>query len=433
MTGCVLARGADTTGIKRRLQSPFASGMLFTCSVQVRWLDFGFSDALSYTMEPQDTTMAKSKKLTPRQLEDLYDSGDNRVTQERSDFFLPQVVDFVKQKKWMNIRPEYQRRLVWDRKKKSLFIESLLMNIPVPPIFLYESDLSRYEVMDGQQRVNAIIEFYENELKLVGLETWPALNGYTYKKCPPRIQKGLDRRRISATVLLAENNRGKHGDIIRRAVFERLNTGGMTLNQQELRNSLYSGSFNDLIVELAGDRRFNLIWGIPPYQDHYRPEENYISQELAGNEYFKRMRDCEIVLRFFALRERKIKGAMRTILDNYMESHQDAGADEITENRASFLECLKIAQQIFGDKTFKIAQGHEWHLSVPLYDGVMVAVYHLRSRKADLIKKKDSILVAMQAAFADESTYEIIVGKPNTAQAVIERLNRIQVIMEKSI
>jgi hypothetical protein len=85
--------------------------------------------------------MAKKAKLSPKALEDLYDSGDNRVTQERSDFFLPQVVDFVKQKRWMNIRPEYQRRLVWNRKKKSLFIESLLMNIPVPPIFLYETDL----------------------------------------------------------------------------------------------------------------------------------------------------------------------------------------------------------------------------------------------------------------------------------------------------
>jgi Protein of unknown function DUF262 len=102
----------------------------------------------------------------------------------------------------MNIRPEYQRRLVWDEKKKSRFIESLLMNIPIPPIFLYETDLSRYEVMDGQQSLNAIIEFYENELRLKGLETWKVLNGYTYNKCPPRIQRGLDRRRISATVSL---------------------------------------------------------------------------------------------------------------------------------------------------------------------------------------------------------------------------------------
>src|SRR5213596_1653273 len=150
--------------------------------------------------------MAK-KRIRPSasQIERIYDSGENRVTQERNDFLLPQILDFVRAKQWMNLRPEYQRRLVWDRKKKSLFIESLLMNIPVPPVFLYEIDLNRYEVMDGQQRLNAILEFYENTLPLSGLEYWDALSGLTYGQCPPRIQSGLDRRKISANILLTES------------------------------------------------------------------------------------------------------------------------------------------------------------------------------------------------------------------------------------
>src|SRR6266404_992252 len=169
--------------------------------------------------------MAKKTKLTPKQLEDLYDSGDNRVTQERSDFLLPQILDFVRQKKWMNIRPEYQRRLVWDAKKKSLFIESLLMNVPVPPIFLYETDLSRYEVMDGQQRLVSIIDFYDGNLELKSLTAWSDLNGLRYRDLPERLKRGLDRRRISAVILLAES--APPGEIqfadIRREVFERLN------------------------------------------------------------------------------------------------------------------------------------------------------------------------------------------------------------------
>lgn len=282
--------------------------------------------------------MAKQTKLTPKQLEELYDSGDKRVTQERSDFLLPQIVDFVRQKKWINIRPEYQRRLVWDAKKKSRFIESLLMNIPVPPVFLYETDLSRYEVMDGQQRLNTILEFYENNLKLRGLETWSALNGYTYGKCPPRIQRGLDRRRLSATVLLAENrDNSRQGDSIRREVFERLNTGGLSLNAQELRNSLYSGAFNGLLIELAGHRLFDEIWGIPPYEDHYRGEENFISPQLAENKLFRRMEDCEIVLRFFALRDTgKIRGSVRRMLDRCMEANLEATQEEIDAYRKLF-------------------------------------------------------------------------------------------------
>lgn len=203
--------------------------------------------------------MSKRPALTPKQIEKMYDSGENRVTQERSDFLLPQILEWVRQKRWINIRPEYQRRLVWDRRKKSLFIESLLMNIPIPPVFLYEYDLSRYEVMDGQQRLNAVLEFYEGDLVLSGLTTWKALNGLTYSECPPRIRRGLDRRRISANVLLAENIKKKtDADFIRRTVFERLNTGGQQLNAQELRNAVYSGPFNELLIELAGNRLFRI-------------------------------------------------------------------------------------------------------------------------------------------------------------------------------
>jgi hypothetical protein len=170
--------------------------------------------------------MSKKLKPTPAEIEALYDRAESRLSQERNDFLLPQINDFVKNKKWVNVRPEYQRRLVWDRKKKSLLIESLLMNVPIPPVFLYETELNRYEVMDGQQRLNAIMEFYDNRFSLNGLETWAVLNGLTYGQCPPRIQRGLDRRRVSATVLLAENQMGTNGDVVRREVFERLNTGG---------------------------------------------------------------------------------------------------------------------------------------------------------------------------------------------------------------
>ncbi len=92
-----------------------------------------------------------------------------------------------------------------------MFIESLLLNVPVPPVFLFERESNWYEVMDGQQRLNAIVEFYENRFPLSGLEKWTALHGRTYADCPPTIQRGLDRRRISAVVLMAESAHGSIG------------------------------------------------------------------------------------------------------------------------------------------------------------------------------------------------------------------------------
>lgn len=378
--------------------------------------------------------MAKKPKPTTTEIEQLYDSGQYRLTQERNDFLLPQIIDFVTQKKWLNLRPEYQRRLVWDRKKKSLFIESLLMNIPVPPVFLYETDLSRYEVMDGQQRLNAILEFYNNDLKLGGLETWSVLNGLTYQQCPPRIRSGLDRRRISANVLLAESATTKDQvNFIRRTVFERLNTGGQQLNAQELRNSLYSGDFNDLLIKLAGSRLFDEIWEIPPYEDHYRENDGYISATLAKNGLFKRMTDCELVLRFFAFRRTgAIKGSSRAILDSCMEEYRDASQKELAELKKAFDEALQLAFDIFAEQTFRIPDEKDvWKHSQPLFDAVMVALDNLGDKRAKLIANKGKIRKAIQDELKNLKTYEIVVGKPNTANAIKDRLSIIAGVLKR--
>lgn len=375
-----------------------------------------------------------AKKIAPHEIERIYDSGVNRLTQERSDFLLPQVIDFVTSKRWINLRPEYQRRLVWDTKKKSLFIESLLMNIPVPPVFLYETDLNRYEVMDGQQRLSTIVEFYENRLKLKGLEIWSALNGLTYAACPPRIKSGLDRRRISANVLLAENATSpQEVNFIRRIVFERLNTGGQQLNAQELRNSLYSGTFNDLIVELAGNPLFNKIWDIPEYKENYRPKDNYISQELAENKLFKRMADCEIVLRFFAFRRTShIKGSVKAMLDRTMEDCRDASLPQIASMKDAFIKALETSYSIFGDRTFRIQDSRKkWRLSQPLFDAVMVAIDGLSSKATALVGNKYKLTKALQESLKNENTYEIVVGRPNTAKAVKDRIAIVTEILNR--
>jgi hypothetical protein len=367
------------------------------------------------------------QRLTDREIEQMYDSGDFRVAQERNDFLLPQVLDFIKTRKWINIRPEYQRRLVWDRTKKSRFIESLLMNVPIPPVFIFEWELSRYEVMDGQQRLNAIVEFYENRFALSGLEKWGVLNGRKYADCPPTIQKGLDRRRISAVVLLAESAQfGKKSEDIRRLVFQRLNTGGLSLKPQELRNSLYSGTFNDLLIELAGNRLFDEIWEIPPYEDHMRG--THISRELAENSLFKRMTDCEIVLRFFAFRDKEqIKGSIRSILDACMKDHRNLDDALRDRWRTEFLERLKLAKGIFGADTFRIeGENGRKNLSQPLFDAVMVAVDRLYARRTELLSQKAEIAAQLRRRLKHEKFYELVVGRPNTADALKKRLDIVE-------
>jgi hypothetical protein len=373
--------------------------------------------------------MPAHRKPTAAEIERMYDSGENRVTQERNDFMLPQICDFVREKKWLNLRPEYQRRLVWDQKKKSRFIESLLMNIPVPPVFLYETDLNRYEVMDGQQRLNAILEFYENTLPLSGLEYWDALSGLTYGQCPPRIQSGLDRRKISANILLTESIKDD-ADFLRRTVFERLNTGGQSLNAQELRNSLYAGPFNDLLIELAGNSLFRRIWGIqshstsPPTTPELHSDP-LATEEPSGNKLFRRMLDCQIVLRFFAFRETgQIRGSVRRILDDCMARNRDATAQATSNFRKIFLEALDTANKVFAPKTFQVRnEKGEWRLSEPLFDAVMVSVDSLIGRRTTLIEHRRAIMADLVRELKHKRTYEIVVGKPNTARAVKQRIS----------
>lgn len=377
--------------------------------------------------------MAK-KGISDREIEELYESGTFKLTQERNDFLLPQIIDFVSNKKWMNLHPEYQRRLVWDRNKKSLFIESLIMNIPIPPIFLYEWDYSRYEVMDGQQRLSSIIEFYENRFKLIGLEQWPSLNGRSYAELPPILQKSLDRRRVSATVLLVESSAfEKTPNDLRKFVFERLNTGGQKLNAQELRNCVYSGRFNSLLIELAGVNLFDDIWGIPRYEDNIRSGQ--ISKKLAEDALFRRMTDCEIVLRFFAFRIKPfVKGSVKSILDKCMERYQNIEAKEYNEFKELFITRLKACHEIFEEKCFKIPEKKGvLKLSQPLFDAVMIAVDRLYENKDELVKQKKRIQSALLKSIEKTETFDLIVGRPGTSTAIKERADFVERLLESHL
>ena len=266
------------------------------------------------------------KGLTQTEVEAIREKFEKTafaLTQERNDFLVPQIIDMAKKGSWINLRPEYQRRLVWDVKKRSAFIESLLLNIPIPTLFLYERELSRYEVMDGQQRIAAVQDFYSNTYALSGLEKWPELNGLRHKDLPDVLKRGLDRRRLSATFVVLDSSKSKgpaseDAEDVRKIVFERLNTGGLHLNHQELRNCLYAGPFNQLLIDLAKSPLFRRTWEIsakPQWKTRGDKDLDLVDEKGNQNKIFSRMLDCEIVLRFFALLEKEhLRGSMRSIL-----------------------------------------------------------------------------------------------------------------------
>jgi hypothetical protein len=370
--------------------------------------------------------MARDAKVDIKTIEEKFSKTAFSLTQERNDFLLPQVLDFVKQRRWLNLRPEYQRRQVWDDAKRSLFIESLLLNVPIPPVFLYEYDLSRYEVMDGQQRLNSIMDFYENRFALKKLEKWHELNGLRYGELPESLQRGLDRRRISATVLLVESSgqRQPNQNDVRKLVFERLNTGGQHLNPQELRNCLYEGPLNSLLIRLSQSPLFTEIWEIPSYAKNVDKHGN-ISSQLRENPLYKRMGDCQIILRFFAFRDKaNIKGSVRSMLDRFMEENAEIPAPQIETMEKDYLSRLQLARDIFGERVFRHEdEDGKWQLSQPLYDGVMVALDRLWDKRDRLLARKAAVVASVEQLLKRPKAFEVIVGRPNTAKAVQRRMD----------
>jgi Protein of unknown function DUF262 len=137
-----------------------------------------------------------NSEIVPALHEDIvqrYSAAQLRIVRSTMDLSLHSLRQSLGDSTYINVHPDYQRRHRWDTKKRSQLIESLLLNIPIPPLFLFENDYNQYEVMDGRQRLDAITQFLENSYALRGLEYWPELDGTTFNDLPPTIQRGLSR------------------------------------------------------------------------------------------------------------------------------------------------------------------------------------------------------------------------------------------------
>lgn len=378
-----------------------------------------------YDEEEEDIDDESESESAPTSLEEKYASSQIQIVRSTIDFTLHTLQQSLKDPNYINLSPEYQRRTRWDRKRRSLLIESFLMNIPVPPIFLFENNYNQYEAMDGRQRLETIREFLDNGFSLGGLEYFKELNGKRFKTLTPTIQRGLLRRSITAIVLLAETTRSSESNHdVRMILFRRLNTGGARLNPQEMRNALYPGLFKDMINRLAREDLFCDIWRIPKKTPD---EEEQIPGPLIKNALYRNMADCELVLRFFAIRETiesDLKGSIRNILDKCMERHAEDNQKKIDKLEDLFRSCLGTLHRIFDGKAFVLPT--TGRPSRPLYDALMVAISR---NPGDLGKKDAAIRTSLETALRNPSSYDILVGRGNTVEAINARVTLAETIL----
>ncbi|KAB2357037.1 DUF262 domain-containing protein [Bacillus toyonensis] len=364
-------------------------------------------------------------------INEKYQTGEMRILTEQGRYPLQSIKEILS--KNMEFNPEYQRRRVWSNIQKSRLIESFIMNIPVPPVFLYEIEFSKHEIMDGLQRLSTLNDFYFDKFELEGLEVWEELNGRTYSQLPENIKAGIDRRYISTIVILNETAKNKEEEqLLKKYVFERLNTGGTKLTDQENRNALYDGKMNTLCLKISNENEiFKKIWNIPMVHE----------EELLENSLYKRMEDVELILRFFAYRQIETIPAIRLkeILDLYLIEANSRYSDEILENLEEvFSNTINLAYSIFAERSFllysKRKNGeYQWYNSPSklVYDPIMKSLSkysHDEEKKERLIFAKEEISNKIEELFKTHG--DDFNGRNNNKSDVLRRTELFNTIWE---
>lgn len=274
-------------------------------------------------------------------------------------------------------RADFQRYYIWDNnpKLKSRLIESVLLRVPIPVIYTAEEDNGKELVVDGQQRLLTFYNFTKKDgFRLSGLRVLKELNGKSYSELDENLQNAIADYPIRVIKILRESHKDIKFDI-----FERLNRGSVKLTEQELRNCIYRGSFNELLKELAQNKDFQRLQGL--------------------KDVHNRMFDLERILRFFAfsdLTERKYKGPMTSFLNNYMESNREISAKQKEEKTALFKKSVELCQTVFGDLAFRRWQlGSDEDVNGYREDKINEGIFDIQMYGFTEYEKRDVVKKAM--------------------------------------
>jgi hypothetical protein len=245
----------------------------------------------------------------------------------------------------------FQRDFVWSRAQCDRFVESLLLGFPVPGIFLVQGAGDIYLVLDGQQRLLTLRGFYrgmlqEKSFRLQAVQ--PDFQGLTYESLDPDIRRRLDNSIIHATIVKQEAPSNDQSGIYK--VFERLNTGGTLLQPQEIRVALYNGH----LIQLLRDLNTNVDWRV-----------------LCGRKS-KRLKDQELILRFFAFLTRgdSYAAPMKEFLNTYTEWNRELDKQSAGELTSTFEATVSVIREGFGDGAFRLSRA----VNAAVVDSTMTVV-----------------------------------------------------------
>ena len=327
-------------------------------------------------LEDQITEKKKTVDFDTREftIEFLVKKYLEKLDQEQNDIFVP----------------EYQREFVWDDSRQSKLIESIVLGLPIPIIFLAEDKNGRLEIVDGSQRIRTLAAFITNELTLEDLDKITHLNGLKYEDLPESRRRKINNTAIRMIVLSESAS-----DDVKNDLFERINRGSDLLRNMEKRKGIYRGEFNKFIYEYCA--KIPLLSKLAPLS---KSVEN--RQELE-----------ELILRFFALidqypRFRTHRSGIGSVLDEYMDEKNTSFTDE--ERRLKTQSLNRMLE--FVDKAFPygFAKHQGQSVSRVYFEAVSVGVHLALNERPNMLPN----MVDISKWMKNDAFHAVIAGKYKT-------------------
>jgi len=325
-------------------------------------------------MSDQDTWDVDNTEVSEEEEQDVL---TYQISYFPADFTLKGYLE--KSKTHQLVIPPFQRSYVWDQVKASKLIESFLLGLPVPGVFLYkEKSTNKLQVIDGQQRILSAVRFFKNEFdeKIFRLKNvHPKWNGKTYEELDEADRFQLDDTVLRATVVQQLDPDDDSSVFL---IFERLNTGGINLNPMEIRKCVYSGSQFSFLEDLNALESWRKLIGQPKVD--------------------KRFRDVELVLRVAALLQswtsykKPMKGFLNEYLANMKKLNDSSKEALIESTKESLTAVFSYTLAQLGEKPFHL----RGRLNYAAMDSVLVGAQAAIKAGVTDFKKRFEKLISDQ-------------------------------------
>lgn len=323
------------------------------------------------------------------------------------------------------LQPDYQRGFVASEQIASRLIESILLDIPIPDIYLAEEQNGNFSVIDGQQRLTSFISFVDGNFpdnkvfKLSGLKVLKELNRKSFSELDETLKKKIRSTTIHSIIIKKESNPD-----IKFEIFERLNTGATKLNEDEIRNTVYRGSYVNLLKELSENQTFHTL--------------------VQKENFKKRMIYRGMILRFLALSEKSYinyKSSMKQFCNKELRDNRNISPEKTKEYKNRFEHCLDLVKVVFGENAFRrYIPGHESEAGKWAYSQINMALFDLQMvgfvnySKNEILANADAIREELLSLMINDQQFQNLIGfKTSDTDNVRKRFKIYMEMLEKII